>query len=133
MSKKFKKNGQVPQGSISEGWNVGGTLHKATVSQWHNSKFGNGLATCADWVQAFKELNGTSVKDDQGLDTGRLFDTSSLDISTGDKYLAACLRLQQAVTEGTRKHVANIADHSIAQYAMISAGALGWLKIQEPQ
>ncbi len=31
-------------------WYVGGTLHKATISEWNKASYSNKLATAADWV-----------------------------------------------------------------------------------
>jgi hypothetical protein len=33
-------------------WYVGGTLHSATLAQWHSANYENRLATCADFVAA---------------------------------------------------------------------------------
>ena len=33
-------------------WYEGGTLHKASVAQWHNADEHNSIATAGDWVHA---------------------------------------------------------------------------------
>lgn len=35
---------------MSRVWYEGGTLHRATVSQWNNSTYANRLATASDWA-----------------------------------------------------------------------------------
>lgn len=122
--KRFKKQMKADGQAVGSGWNVGGTLHKATISEWHQAKWGNGLATCSDWVVAIAGLNGTKTP------TGGVF-IVTLDISTGDKLLAASIQLLQAVTEGTRKHVASSGDLRMSEIAMSAASALGWLKVED--
>lgn len=48
----------------SNAWYVGGTLHKANVSEWKNSTDENKLATCADFVANIKKINKQSYNGD---------------------------------------------------------------------
>jgi hypothetical protein len=50
--------------SQSDEWYVGGTLHKATVSEWKNATERNKLATCADIVASIKKFHNDSYNGD---------------------------------------------------------------------
>lgn len=50
--------------SSSDEWYVGGTLHKATISEWKNATEKNKLATCADFAANIKKMNNKSYNSD---------------------------------------------------------------------
>lgn len=127
--KKFRNRMKLdPQAlqaqTLEPGWNVGGTLHDVTVSEWHQGTWRDGLATCSDWVVAISELEGRRTP------TGGVFRVN-LSIPDGNQLLLKSRDLWQSVTFGTRENISHIAHHKINQYAMSSAAALGWLRVEE--
>lgn len=44
-------------------WNVGGTLHRATVAQWRAATHENKLATAADWLASYAAASGVRIGD----------------------------------------------------------------------
>lgn len=50
--------------SSSDEWYVGGTLHKATISEWKSATEKNKLATCADFAASVKKTNNESYNGD---------------------------------------------------------------------
>lgn len=124
--KRFKKRMKPDGQEIGPGWNVGGTLHKATIGDWHQSTWANGLATCSDWVVAIKQLDG------QATPSGGTF-RINLDISDGKQLLGASVALLQAVTIGTEKHIDAASTQPMHGIAMAAAAALGWLHVEGPE
>lgn len=122
------------------GWNKGGTLHQATVAQWHRSDFENGLATCADWVAAIRNSDGTTTPDG-----GTLRAHLSLNLGNKSMYPEArkeliddqefrySLRLLVAVTQGTAARLDVAGEMQMSNIAMTSAAALGYLTIEYPE
>ncbi|MEZ0371636.1 MAG: hypothetical protein ACAI44_21270 [Candidatus Sericytochromatia bacterium] len=117
---KLPKNVQV-----GAGWNEGGTLHKATIREWHRGKWGDGLATCSDWVVTFRDLEGKPNADF----TGRF--RSNVALNKPDDLLAYSLQLLQAVTRGTEKRISEAGGEKMSAVAMAAAAKLGWLTVEE--
>ena len=42
-------------------WNRGGTLHRATVAEWHRATDSNRLATAADWAARTRGMRSTAT------------------------------------------------------------------------
>ena len=129
--KKFNQMKLPRTIELRKGWNTGGTLHGATVSQWHRSTWGNGLATCADFVTAIAKLDGTPSVDDQGQQLGVY--RSSLAPLQPDQVFGYSLQLLQAVSIGTKEHIAQLAEDPISKWAFLCATQLGWLKVEGAQ
>lgn len=126
--KKLRKTMNLPQTiNLTKGWNVGGTLHDVTVSEWHRSKWGNGLATCSDFVTRIASLHGEPSIDDPGNQKG-IYHSSLVPLKDADLF-GLSLQLLQAVTLGTRNHVAHIGDQHITQWVFLAAAKLGWLRV----
>ena len=85
-------------------WYSGGTLHKATVAEWHNATYANRLATCADWVvvsnRAEAERDFSTVK-------------------------PKAIEVEICITEAT-KGIAEIQHHQVAEYAALCLIELGY-------
>lgn len=128
--KKLRKSMKIPQSiDFRNGWNIGGKLHNATISQWHSGDFYDGLATCSDWVTAIAQLDGTPSVDDNGKPQGNY--RSSLAPLQADQLFGLSIQLFQALTIGTEKHVALLASEPASKWVFICAAKLGWLKVEE--
>ena len=87
-------------------WYEGGTLHKATVGQWHRATYANRLATCADWVVAANRAE------------------AERDFST---VKPKAIELEKAIMEAT-KGIPEIQDHQVAEYAAMCIILMGYDK-----
>jgi len=126
--KKLRKTMILPESiNLTKGWNLGGTLHNVTVSEWHRSKWRNGLATCSDFVCRIASLHGEQSVDDNGNIKGIYH--SSLAPLKKEQLFGLSVQLLQAVSLGTRDHVAHIADNHITQWVFIAAAQMGWLTV----
>ena len=123
--KQFKTMKLPKNVQVGPGWNEGGTLHRATIAEWHRGKWGDGLATCSDWVATFRDLEGKPNADM----TGRFH--SHLKIETGDDLLGYSLQLLNAVTSGTARRIQEAGGEKMSAVAMAAAAKLGWLTVEE--
>ena len=84
-------------------WYEGGTLHKATVGEWHRATYANRLATCADWVvganRAEAERDFSTVK-------------------------PKAIELEKAITKAT-KGISGIQHHQVTEYAAMCIILMG--------
>lgn len=114
----------LPNGEpLAKGWNVGGSLHKCTLSEWRAATFGNALATCADWVLAITQLDGQQTPSDG---TYRV----KIDISDPDVYLLYCWELWQTLNTAAARHANTAPNQVMNVLAMGAATALGWLIVE---
>lgn len=125
--KKLRKNMVLPEPrelllQLRDGWNVGGTLHDATLSEWHNARWPNGLATCSDWVTAIAGLDGKPAE-------GGIY-RSSLAPLKPEQLLGLSIALFQALTKGTSNHVAKLASDPVTRWVFVCAAQLKWLTVE---
>lgn len=85
-------------------WYSGGTLHKATVGEWHQATYANRLATCADWVVAANRAE------------------AERDFST---VKPKAIELEKCITEAT-KDISEIQHHQVTEYAATCLILLGY-------
>ena len=85
-------------------WYEGGTLHKATVAEWHKATYANRLATSADFVvvanRAEAERDFSTVK-------------------------PKAIELARCISEST-KDIAEIQQHKVTEYAAVCITLLGY-------
>lgn len=94
----------APSAPPATEWYSGGTLHEATVGEWHQATYANRLATCADFVvvanRAEAERDFSTVK-------------------------PKAIELEKCITEST-KDIAEIQHHQVTEYAAICLILLGY-------
>lgn len=115
--------------TVAPGWYVGGTLLDATIKEWHQAKWQNGLATCSLWIRAAAARHNQPVTSDTGEVIG--VNKSTIDFTTGDllDYSAGLLR---ALVEGTSKESAN-PDLKVSELAVLTLKNLGWLQVKSTE
>lgn len=87
-------------------WYSGGTLHKATVAEWHEATYANRLATCADFVVTANR------------------EEAERDFST---VKPKAIELEKCITQAT-KDIVEIQHHEVAEYAASCTILLGYKK-----
>ena len=88
-------------------WYSGGTLHKATVAEWHRATYANRLATCADWLVALEEPD------------------TEIDYST---VKPKAIELEKCITDATVDMPATIKNQDVSKYAATCIVLLGLKK-----
>lgn len=97
---------------------VNPTLHRATVNEWHQAKYTNGLRTAMDFVIAASKLELW-----QG---GQVFNAH--DEAVPDLVIPLAAQLTTALTEGTRQHLDTAGQMKVSDVAMVCMAQMGWLK-----
>jgi hypothetical protein len=107
-------------------WDQGGTLHGATVKQWHEGTHADRLATCSDWVSAFRSW------DQQFTASGDIWE-SFIEPRDPEGWIQIryAMYLRDVLTEGTKDNVDAVGHLNVSDIAMFAAHKLGWLKIKE--
>ena len=92
-------------------WYSGGTLHKATIAEWHQATYANRLATCADWVKALEEpeteIDYSTVKP-KAIELEKCITDATVDIPVirknhdVSKYAATCIVLLDLKRKATQ-------------------------------
>ena len=111
--------------SVSPGWYHDASLVNATLEQWHQADYYQGLAACSYFVRSAAGLNGKPAHDDNAV-IGHY--ASTIDFSLNDLLDHSAI-LMRAITEGTANFDPSIGLLRVDYFAHNIMFELGWLTI----
>lgn len=123
---------KVPKQILVEpGWHQGGTLLDATIGEWHQASWRNGLATCSLWVRAAAQLHGQYSLDDTGAPIG--YYVSDIDFAIKADLLDYSVGLLRALAEGTSRRLddENVRELKIGIIVQATLRDLGWQSLKD--